>query len=380
MTQTETRTETRVEDVNFVEFAIQQVWMAAGASEEHANAVAYAIGFAHRQGKLNQGLGVYEAIDIALQSGVLDIKAEPEMINEGPSWAVYDGHQSSGYWTMMKMAQTAIDKAREHAISIVYGGNHNDAGSFAAYAYLAHQQGMAAMTSNNTVPLAAPYGGMHNILSCPPFDTIIPSGQQAPIWTSAKFAEFYDADIAEAVLHNKKMKGEWLIDPVTGAVSDDPTPYARPIEGYGRVMDYRCGGQIESPRTYALNLWNEGMTAVLNPIGVTSAEMPSIEDVEAGSMPSVGGSYFLCIDPSHFGPLENVLKRSDDFIEAIKQVQPRPGHTVRIPGESGYQSLQEDNSQVEVLDNHWQPFFENIAARYGLSEEKLREEFSKQEN
>lgn len=370
-----TATETQQEDVNFVEFAIKRVWMAAGACEEHAEAVAYAIGFAHRQGKLNQGLGVYEAIDIALQSGVLDIKAEPEMIDEGPTWAVFDGHKSSGYWTLKKMAETAITKAREHAISIVYGGNHNDAGSFSAYAYLAHQQGMAAMTSNNTVPLAAPYGGMTNLLSCPPFDTIIPSGQEAPIWTSVKFAEFYDADIAEAVLHNKKMKGPWLIDPVSGELSDDPTPYARPLEGYGRVMDYRCGGQIESPRTYALNLWNEGMSAVLNPIGVTSADMPSIEDVEAGAMPSVGGSYFLCIDPSHFGPLAKVQERSDRFINAIKRVQPRPEHQVRIPGEQGYQQLQDNSSEVDVLTNHWRPFFDHIAARYGLTEQQLRQDY-----
>ncbi|NIB39890.1 Ldh family oxidoreductase [Pseudomaricurvus alkylphenolicus] len=369
--------ETRTEDIGFLEFAIKRVWMAAGASAEHADTVAYAIGFAHRQGKLNQGLGVYEAIDIALQAGVLDITAEPELIDEGPSWAVFDGKQSSGYWTLMKMARTAIKKAKEHAISICYGGNHNDAGSFAAYAWLAHQEGMAAMTSNNSVPLAAPYGGMSNLLSCPPFDAIIPSGEQPPLWTSVKFAEFYDADIAEAMLHREKMKGRWLIDPASGKLTDDPTDYARPLEGYGRVMDYTCGGQIESPRTYALNLWNEGMTSVLNPIGVTAAQMPTIEDVEAGTMPSVGGSYFLCIDPSHFGPLNKVTERADDFVAAIKKVNPRPGHHVRVPGEGGYRNLQQDSTQVEVLENHWQPFFENIAGRYGLSEQKLREEFSK---
>ena len=35
----------------------------------HASYVADAIVFAHLQGKLNQGLGVYEALDIALQAG-----------------------------------------------------------------------------------------------------------------------------------------------------------------------------------------------------------------------------------------------------------------------------------------------------------------------
>ena len=64
---------TRTEDVRFLYYAIQRMWTAAGATDEHAHYVADAITFAHLQGKLNQGLGVYEAIDIALEMGLLDI-------------------------------------------------------------------------------------------------------------------------------------------------------------------------------------------------------------------------------------------------------------------------------------------------------------------
>ena len=151
---------TRTEDVRFLYFAIKRVWMAAGANEEHAHYVADAITFAHIQGKLNQGLGVYEAIDIALQMGLLDISAKPEVINEGPAWATVDGNRSTGYWCLNIMAEVAIQKARDSGIAIVFGGNHNDAGSFARYVYKAHEQDMMGIASNNTVPLAAPFGGM----------------------------------------------------------------------------------------------------------------------------------------------------------------------------------------------------------------------------
>ena len=96
---------TRTTDADFLHYVIRRVWMAEGASRDHAVAVADALLIGLRQGKLNQGLGVYEAIDIPLQLGLLDIKAEPEMVDEGPSWAVYDGKRSSGYWTLTKMAQ-----------------------------------------------------------------------------------------------------------------------------------------------------------------------------------------------------------------------------------------------------------------------------------
>lgn len=374
-------TETQLENVHFLEYAIKRVAMAAGTSDVHGDCIAKAIAFAHRQGKLNQGLGVYECIDLALSIGAMDPTSTPELVNEGPTFAVYDGNRSSGYYTMTLMAEKAIEKARETGIAIVFGGNHFDAGSFARYVYLAHEQDMVGIASNNTVPLAAPYGGMENLISCPPFDAIMPSGDQPPIWASLKFAEFYDADIAEAVLHNKPMKGKWLIHPETGELTDDAKPYARPIPGYGRLWDYTCPGQIETPRTYALNLWNEGMTAIINPLGIPSTSLPTIAEVESGDLrPGVGGSYYLCIDPSRFGPIDKVKERSDDYIEKIRNAKPRPGHRVRIPGESAYASLKEGLDQVEVLTNHWQPFFENIAGKFGLTEEGLRADFANLNN
>ena len=100
--------ETRVENIHFLEYAIERVVMAAGGSQAHARCVAHAIGFAHIQGKLNQGLGVYEVIDLALGVGVLDMSATPEVIDEGPAWAVVDGKRSSGYYTLNIMARKSV--------------------------------------------------------------------------------------------------------------------------------------------------------------------------------------------------------------------------------------------------------------------------------
>ncbi|MBT5700908.1 MAG: malate/L-lactate dehydrogenase subfamily protein [Gammaproteobacteria bacterium] len=373
--------ETRTESLAFLEYALERVVLAAGGSAQHAKYVAQAISFAHIQGKLNQGLGVYEVIDLALKLGVLDMSATPEVINEGPAWAVVDGHGSSGYYALNVMADIAIEKARTSGIAIAYGGNHNDAGSFASYVYKAHEQDMMAMASNNTPPLAAPFGGMQNLLSCPPFDAIVPSGTEPPIWASLKFAEFYDADISEAVLHHKPMNGKWLIDPASGELSDNPAPYAMPFEGYGRVWGYSCGGQIETSRTYALNLWNEGMTAIANPIGIPVNQISSTDEFMAAldgkseATTTVGGSYYLCINPGVFGPIAAVKAKSDDFVTNVRQSKARPGHRVRIPGETAYNNLAENNQTIEVLTNHWQPFFENIAGQYGLSEKSIRADF-----
>ena len=84
----------------------------------------------------------------------------------------------------------------------------------------------------------------------------------------------------------------------------------------------------------------------------------------------------MAINPAVFGSIDAVKQKSDEFINKVKSVKPRPGHSVRIPGETGYRSLKEDQREVEVLESHWQPFFETIAGKYGLTEAQLRDDFA----
>ena len=373
--------ETKTTNADFLRYCLKRTWMAEGASEEHGDAVADALMIGIRQGKLNQGLGVYEAIDLTNQKGLMDIKATPEIVDEGPTWAVYDGKRSSGYYTMTKIAQTAIAKAKEHGIAIVFGSNHHDAGSFGSYTWMAHQENCVAQTSNNSVPMCSPLGGMGNTIAVPPLDAIGPSGDKPPVWMSTKLCEWYDADTAQAVLQGTKVKYNSVIDPETGERGDDLAPYAVPVPGYGRVYDQTCFQALHEPRVYMLNLWNELMTAIINPRGVITPEVPSLGDIldDKAEGTSVGGSYYLCIDPSKFGPLGDVIAKSDRFAQAIEDTKPLPGSRgCRMPGASGYASLNSNAEEVQVLASHWEPYFKTQAGRHGWTEESLRADWEEQ--
>jgi LDH2 family malate/lactate/ureidoglycolate dehydrogenase len=373
---------TKTTNAEFLHYCLKRCWAAEGASEEHASAVADALMIGIRQRKLNQGLGVYEAIDITNQMGLMDIKAEPTIVKEGPSWAVYDGKKSTGYFTLTRMAKTAIAKAKEHGIAIVFGANHHDAGSFGSYTWLAHKENCVAQTSNNSVPMCSPLGGMGNTIAVPPLDAIGPSGKKPPVWMSTKLCEWYDADTAQAALQGTKLKGNFVIDPDTGELSNDLAPYAEPVEGYGRVWNQRCYQNLSGPRVYMLNLWNELMTAIINPLGVITPEVPTLGDIIDGKAEgtSVGGSYYLCIDPSKFGPLGEVLAKSDRFAEAIEKTPSLPGgRGCRMPGTGGWKSLNSGAEEVEVLESHWEPFFKTQAGRHGWTEESLRADWEAQQ-
>ncbi|WP_444890252.1 Ldh family oxidoreductase [Microbulbifer sp. DLAB2-AA] len=373
--------QTRKTSGDFLSYCIRRIWKAEGASDEHCNAVANALMIGIFQGKLNQGLGVYEAIDLTHKVGMLDIKAEPEIVDEGPTWASIDGKRSSGYYTMTKVAQTAIKKAKEQGISIVFAHNHNDAGSFGAYTWLAHQADCVAQASNNSVPMCSPLGGMGNTIAVPPLDAIGPSGEQPPVWMSTKLCERYDADTAQAVLQGTKLKYNAVIDPDTGELGNDLAPYAIPVEGYGRVYDQTCFQNLHEPRVYMLNLWNELLTGIINPRGIITPEVPTLADFINGKAQatSVGGSYYICIDPSKFGPISEVKAKSDRFAKAIQNTPPLPGgRNCRMPGGTGWKKLNQKSDEVEVLESHWVPFFETQAGRHGWSEESLKKEWEAQ--
>ncbi|MCP4256725.1 MAG: Ldh family oxidoreductase [Planctomycetes bacterium] len=375
--------ETKKTNVDFLRYCLKRCWMAEGASEEHADAVANALMVGIRQRKLNQGLGVYEAIDLTKQGGDLDIKAEPKIVQEGPTWASFDGQRSSGYYTLTKMAKTAIAKAKEHGISIVFGHNHNDAGSFSAYAWLAYEQDCFAQTSNNSVPMCSPLGGMANVISVPPLDAIAPGGDKPPVWMSTKLCDWYDADTAQAVLQGTKLKHNAVINPETGELGNDLAPFAKPVEGYGRVYDQTCFQNLHEPRLYMLNLWNEALSAIINPGAIITPEVPTLTDFVDGTAKttSVGGSYYICIDPSKFGPLADVKAKSDRFAEAIENTKPLPdSRGCRMPGARGWKSLMSNAEEVEVLASHWEPFFKTQAGRHGWTEESLRKDWEAQKS
>ncbi len=368
-------------DADLLEFFYKKFWMKLGASEEHAKAFARGISMGDRQGKLYQGMGVMEAALIPVEGGVGDLTAEPELVSEGPTWAVYDGHRSTGYYTITKMAEKAIEKAKEYGMAIAFGHNHVDGGSFFAYTSLALEHDMVAMASNNSVPLSAPFGGMDFAMSTPPFDAACPAGEQLPLVVSTKLCEGYDADITEALLKDGKLKAKLLVNPETGELTDDVRPYSKLIEGYGRVSDCSAPWIFSNPRLYSLNIWNEFMTAIINPHGIIASDLPSQpSDYFKPDAPTpVGGSYIIVIDPSKFGPIANVKEKSDRYIRAIKGCKKRPGvKEIYTPDEWGLEKVyRQESPMVDVMEDHLNAF-KGFLDKYGLSYDALVEEWEKE--
>lgn len=363
------------EDADFLEHCYGRVLRELGFSSEHAQIVARCVSDGDRNGKLTQGMGVFEIPVLLARTGTMDVTATPEIRDEGPTWVVVDGNRSSGQWALTMAMEAAIAKAREHAIAIGFVRDFNDAGAFGTYVRIAARHGMMAIATNNSLPLVSPWGGMQNVLSGAPFAAATPGGTHPPIVSDIQAIEVHDGDLSEAYFEGRRLNGPYLVDPDTGELTDDPEPYFERMEEYGRISDCRAPTVFASPRMYAFNLFTEMLAGVINPGARMSPEIagPPSYWLEPRDEALTGGACVIVIDPSHWMGDDSAGNRSDRLVEYVKGAKRRPGtDEIFLPGERGWRTISE-NAPVEILPAHWESFL-RIVESVSLDIEMLRAE------
>ena len=370
--------ETITEDADFLEHCYRRVLGELGFSDDHAEVLARCVSDGDRNGKLTQGLGVFEIPVLLARTGTMDVAATPEIADEGPTWTVIEANRSSGQWAVTMAMEASIEKARTHAMAIGFVRNFNDAGAFGTYVRMAAREGMMAMATNGSLPLVSPWGGMENVLSGAPFAAATPGGEHPPIVSDIQAVEVHDGDLSEAYFQGKKLKGEFLVDPDTGELTDDPAPYFKHMEDYGRISDCTAPTVFGTPRMYALNLFTEMLSGIINPGARMSHETPGPPSywLEPRDEPLTGGACVIVIDPSHWMPAEEVGAKSDRVVEAVKGAKKRPGvEEIYLPGERGWRAM-EAAEPVQIVPAHWESFTQ-ILESVGLSADELRAELQK---
>lgn len=369
-------TEPLTEDPDFLEHCYRRVLGELGFSEEHARVVASCVSDGDRNGKLTQGLGVFEIPVLLARTGTLDVTAVPVVADEGPTWTVIDARRSSGQWALTMAVEASIAKARRCAVAVGFVRDFNDAGAFGTYVRMAARAQMFALATNNSLPLVSPWGGMENVLSGAPFAAAAPGGDHPPIVADIQAVEVHDGDLSRAWFQGARLTGEFLADPDTGELTDDPGPYFKRMEDFGRISDCEAPSVFGSPRLYALNLFTEMLASVINPGARLSPQIPGPPSywLEPRDEALTGGACVIVIDPSHWMPAAEPGRKSDELVEAVKGAKRRPGvDEIFLPGERGWRAMA-SGGPVEILEAHWESFV-RIVDSVGLTVAGLRAEY-----
>ncbi len=249
-------------------------------------------------------------------AGGINLKAKPEIVSEGPAWAVVDGNNAMGVYNGHFGMQVGIEKAKKEGVAYVGIRGSGHYGACGIYAITAAEQGMIALVMSNTTRNMSVPGGKGPVVGNSPIAYAVPAGSHRPV-----FMDIATSNVAGMKVHRKIDDGEkvpegWIVDG-EGRPTTDPA-----VKGWSLCP---MGGH----KGYCISFFIEVMCAVLTG-GAVFGVKPWMDPAQAAD---VSHSLMLVnvpdiMDNSIFG------KRMEDAIKLIAGSPKAEGSDrIYLPGE-----------------------------------------------
>ncbi len=331
------------------------IFAGAGASPDAAHVVANHLVEANLAGHDSHGVIRIPQYINAIDEGLVDPAATPEVVAESPAGAVMDGRRSPGQVTMLAAIKLAAERARQAGVGLVTARNLGHSGRLGAYTAYAAGEGLAALVMINSGgggQMVAPFGGIAGRLATNPLSIGAPSNQSFAVVL----------DIATSVAPEGKMRvyyqrglpvpAGWLIDHL-GQPSTKPSDfYDSPA---GALLPL---GGAAGHKGYGLSFMIDILAGALSGAGCCRTPQP----------PSKDGVFVVAIDVGKFVPLEVFKAQVDGLVAHVKSCPTAPGTTeILVPGELEHRRTQERTRDgIEIEDATWQTIVEQ-AKRFGAA-------------
>lgn len=262
--------------------------------------------------------------------GQMDVEAGPELIAQGPGFALYDGHHAMAMVSSVAAMRTAMIKAREMGIAHVGVINTGHFGAAGYYPVMAALEDLIGISMTNTEPVMAVSGSRSAVLGTNPISYAVPAHNEKPVFLDIATSVVAGSKIMAAQALGKAIPSGWLIDK-EGVPTTDPTKY--PAESVLMPMAGHKG--------YGIALMVELLTSVLLG-GALPQDLPTYWSSDLNGRRVKQSHSFIAIDPSVFMPVDLFKKRVDTLIKDIRQALKAEGSSrIYLPGETEWEKRKE---------------------------------------
>ena len=246
-----------------------------------------------------------------IEEGVVDPKAEPEVVGNHGGILQVDGHSTFGQVVATRATEMAIEQARDHGVSLVTMGNLTHTGRIGTYPEMAAAAGMAAIMftgwAGGPVATQAPFGGREGRLGSNPLAMAFPHAEGTPV-----LLDIATSITSEGTLRVYRNKEEELPD--TWVIDKHGVPSRNPNDFYEGGAQLPVGGMQGGHKGYALSL----MMALFGGILGQIASPPGEIDRWAGSM-------ILVIDLGCMAPVETIRTEVQQMMKYVQNTPPMEG-------------------------------------------------------
>jgi uncharacterized oxidoreductase len=292
-----------------------KIFKAQGATEERARFLVGTLLEANLTGHDSHGVHYYVRYSERIKEGNIKVDEEPVVVKESQSSALIDGRWTFGQVTAMKVAETVVEKAKEHMVSGVGAYNCNHIGRIGYYTdWAAKHDVIATFYVNVGNKIVSAYNGLGRAFGTNPFSVSVPTGSETPFLVDYATSVVAAGKVTVARAKGSKIPRTWTRDRY-GRVTDDPNAMAEggwmlPFGDYkGQGLQMACellGAVLTGSRT--------GLSGVTTP-------------------PSPNGVFMLAVNPEAFVGLDEFKREAAELLGKVKALPAVAGERVMVPGE-----------------------------------------------
>lgn len=289
-----------------------------------------------------------------IQSGSIDPKATPTVIEDSGAIVLLDAQHGLGIVSGYHGVRRAIDKARTYGIAACGVRNSGHFGMAGYFALIASEERMICIAMSGADALVAPFGAGERFIGTNPFAVSIPADKEPALLADMATSVVAAGKIALAESEGASIPEGWALDP-EGRPTTDPAlglkgallPFGGPKgSAIGLVIDLLCGAMIGGPSSRGI--------------------APLYEDLDR---PQEVGHCFIVIDPRAFGAEGPFLSRVGEELEALRRLRPAQGFSqVAAPGEIEYRRSEAGLQDGVALPEPIYTRLAELGAEFGLPE------------
>jgi LDH2 family malate/lactate/ureidoglycolate dehydrogenase len=320
-----------------MEAFMKDVFVKAGVPEADAAVCAEVLIESDKRGIDSHGVGRFKPIYIdRIKDGIQNPVTNFEILKEGPTTAVVDGHDGMGQVIGRRSMQMAIDKAKQYGMGMVVARNSTHYGIAGFYATMATKAGMIGITGTNARPSIAPTFGVENMLGTNPLTVGMPTDEDFPFVLDCATSVSQRGKIEHYERIGKTMPPGWVIDRRGNSETDPATALVGLTDGTAALAPLGgIGDDTAGYKGYGYATVVEILSAALQ----QGAFLKALTGMDAAGkkVPYHLGHFFIAIDIGAFVELDAFKKTTGDILRELRASAKMPGQDrIYTAGEKEY--------------------------------------------
>ncbi len=315
---------------------IRDVFVVAGASEADAGAVADGLVWANLRGVDGHGISRLPRYLKYVDSGEIDVKAQPELIVDRAATFVIDGHHGFGPVAGMRASALAVERAKQAGICYGLIRETTHTGAVGRYAQWIAERGCAAIILAAGQTLMAYHGARVASLGTSPIAMAVPSSK-GPIVL----------DMATSTISNGKI--------LLARATNEQLPAGTVLTAAGEATTDPRAAEILLPlggaKGSGLSFMIEMLVSVLGAAPIQARVLgPEQRKRHTANMA------VIAVDVAAFRPSGEFISDADMLAALIKALPRQTGFDeILLPGErSGRTEVQRRKSGIPVPGKLWE--------------------------